>query len=127
MRFWLGFLLALCVISVIFYAVWEYNLSIGEYVRRPTMGFLYGVVAMGFLWATVYTYLRRLGAHWDWRYLLVSRLAMFSVFCIMWNSLISPIGEGIASAIFLELLFTASLFMGFVATPKKREIHPVES
>ena len=79
-RFWLGFLLALCVISVIFYALREYDLSIGEYVRRPIMGFLYVVTAMGILWATVNTYLRRQGADWDWRYLLAARLALFSVF-----------------------------------------------
>lgn len=124
MRFGLSFLLALCVIAVTFYAVWEFNLSIGEYVRKPVMGFLYSVAVMGFLWAAVYTYLRRQGALWDWRYLLVARLFTSSVFYTMWNFLFYPIGDWIVSAIWLEIIFTAALFMGFLPTPKKPESRP---
>lgn len=126
MRLRLNFLLALCVIILILYAVWEFNLSIGEYVRRPVMGLLYSVAAIGFLWAAVCAYLRRQGAtQWDWRYLLIARFVTSSAFYAMWNFLIHPIGDSLVSVVWMEVVFAVAMFLP--AAAKRRESHSLES
>lgn len=118
-RFWLNFLLALCVIAVVFCAVWEFNLSMGEYIRRPVLGLLYSVAVVGFLWSAIYTYLRSHGAlQWDWRYLLMARFVISSVFYAMWNFFIYPIGDSLMSVIGMEIVFTVALLL---PAPRKRE------
>ena len=123
MKFWPSLLLALCALTVIFYAVWEFNLSLGEYVRRPVMTLLYSVVVMGFLWFAVYTYLRSHGAlQWDWKHLLLARFLVSFFFYAMWNFFISPIGDlmSVMMSIGIEIFFTAALFVpAFLPAPRK--------
>lgn len=99
--------------------MWEFNLAIGEHVRRPVMGLLYSVAVMGFLWFAVYTHLRSHGAlQWDWGYLLLARFLVSFVFYAMWNFFIYPIGDSVTSVIGIEIVSTAALFL---PAPKRHE------
>lgn len=125
MRSGLNLLLALCAVILILYAVWEFNLSIGEYVRRPVMGLVYSVAAIGFLWAVGFAYLRRRGAiQWDWRHLLIARFVTSSAFYAMWNFLIFPIGDSLVSVVWIEVAFTAAMFL---PAAKRQKSHPLDS